>query len=216
MKKILLADDHPVFRRGLKNIIEDETPYTVVADSSTGEESVALARKHQPDIVLMDIGMPGVNGLVASRQILKSVPGAKIIILSIHRDRNILSEAIRLGVSGYLLKDSAPRELLDALEVVSKGQRYFSPALSDTVAEIVLSVGPPAIEGERLGKLTLREMQILSLTASGTAKTEIARKLNISPETVKSHRRKIKEKLHLKKLSDVEDLALDQYLKPLP
>ncbi len=207
-KKILLADDHAVVRRGLAAIIKKHTSYAVVAEVGDGLETIERARQHKPDLIILDIMMPGLNGLEAIYQIRKFLPDAKILILSIHQDKHFVESAIRVGASGYLLKDGAVEEMVEAIRRIMKGQRYISPALSDIVADVLMAPKRKEIKNG-LEELSARERQILNLIAMGTSRSEIARMMHISPHTVKTHRRNIMVKLCLHKHSDLVKFALN-------
>jgi DNA-binding NarL/FixJ family response regulator len=215
MKKILIADDHAMVREGLVAIINKHTPHTVVAQVSDGIEAIEQVRQTKPDLVILDIGMPGLNGLESLRQIKKIDRSINIIILSVHKDKNFVITAIRLGASGYLLKIGAARELFVAIEEVLQGKRYLSPALSDMVAEEIL--GPSQKKDmSSIDALTFRESQILSLIAGGFRRPEIADRLHISHDTVKTHRKNIMAKLGIHKLSGLIKFARDHNLGPMP
>lgn len=214
-KKILLADDHALVRAGLATVIKKYTPHIIVAESGDGLETVEKARQHKPDLIILDIGMPGLHGLEAVSQIREFLPDAKILILSMHRDKRFVILAIRLGVMGYLLKDGALDELVGAIERITAGKRYISPELHDIVADELVSPRRRKIKSE-LEELSVRERQVLSLIASGADRAGIADKLHISPETVKTHRKNIMMKLHLHKHSDLVKFALQHHLGPLP
>lgn len=215
MKKILLADDHSIVRAGLAAIIKKYTPHVVVAEVGDGIQTIEQARQYRPDLIIMDIGMPGLNGLEAISQVLKFLPQIKILILSIHRDKHFVASAIRLGASGYLLKDGAVKELVVAIEKITSGMRYISPALSDIVADELISPRSGKIKRE-IDNLSGRERQIVSLIARGISRAEIARKLHISALTVKTHRKNIMAKLNLRKHSDLVEFALKNNLGPVP
>lgn len=215
MKKILLADDHEVIRAGLAAVIARRTDYTLVAEAGDGLETVEKARLHQPDLIIMDIGMPGLHGLEAVSQIKTFLSKVKIIILSIHRDKQYVISSLRLGVAGYLLKSEAVDELVEAIEVVMGGKRYICPELREFAVEELISPGQePATS--RLDDLSTRERQVLSLIAGGDSRRNIAKKLFISSETVKTHRKNIMRKLHIHKHADLVAFALSHRIGPIP
>jgi len=215
-KTIILADIQPIFRKGLRVIIEQETPHRIVAEAEDGKECIELARKHRPDMMIMAIDIPVLNGLEVSKHVLKYLPDMKIMVVSVHADRHTVSQAIRNGASGYLLKDDGAKVLVDAIERIFNGQRYISPSLAEVVAEIIISMDIPVIRDYGLEKLSLREIQILSMSACRVTKNEIAKRLHISPDTVKTHRANIKAKLKLKEWSDIGKTTLENFLNPLP
>lgn len=214
-KKILLADDHEVVRAGLAMVIAKYTGHTIVAQVGDGLETVNQARWHRPDLIIMDIGMPRLHGLEAVSQIKKFLPRVKILILSIHRDKKYVVAALRLGVSGYLLKSEAVDELVDAIRMVMEGKHYISPELREIVADELMNPGREIVK-TRLDELSARERQVLSLIVSGATRGDIAKKLFISPETVKTHRKNIMNKLHLHKHSELVAFAFQQQLGPVP
>jgi two-component system, NarL family, response regulator NreC len=215
IKTIILADDHEVVRAGLAMVIKKYTRHTIVAEVGDGLETVKQARLHQPDLIIMDIGMPGLHGLEAVSQIKKFLPRIKILILSIHRDKKYVVSALRLGVSGYLLKSEAVDELVEAIGLVLEGKHYISPDLQEIVADELMAPGR-GIVTSRLDELSDRERQVLILIAAGTSRGDIAKKLFISTETVKTHRKNIMRKLHLHKHAELIAFALGQNLGPIP
>ncbi len=213
-RKILLADDHAVVREGLATVIEKYTPHTVVANVSDGLEAIEQARYHRPDLMIIDIGMPGLNGLEVLSQIRETLPGIKVLVLSIYRDRQYVVSAIRRGAAGYLLKKDAVRELVTAVERIVGGKRYISKELYEVVADEIMSPGR-TVKSE-LEELSARERQVLSLIAEGASRREIAAQLHISPETVKTHRKNIMNKLKLYKRTALVKFALQHQLGPPP
>lgn len=214
VKRVLLADDHALMRKGVHDLIGECEGYEVAGEAQDGVEAVELARKLKPDILVMDISLPKLNGLNACRHIRETLPGVKVVILSMYADREYVAEAIRQGVAGYLLKEGAADEMVRALDAVAAGRRYLSPMLSDVVAEVILSSRPPrAIEGWK--KLTKKERLVVSMIAEGAGRGEIAKRLSVSPETVKTHRRNILAKLGLHSTADLSTLAVKEFmLKP--
>lgn len=215
VKRVLLADDHALMRKGVRDLIEECDGYEVVGEAQDGVEAIELAKKLRPDILIMDIALPRLNGLNACRHIREMLPGVRVIILSMYADREYVAEAVRQGVSGYLLKDGAADEIVRAMDSVSAGKRYLSPMLSDVVAEVILSAHPArVIEGWK--KLTKKEKLVLSMVSEGAGRSEIAKRLSVSPETVKTHRRNILAKLGLHSTADLAKLAVREFtLKPV-
>lgn len=213
-KRVLLADDHALMRKGVRDLIEECEGYEVAGEARDGIEAIELAKKLRPDILIMDIALPRLNGLNACRHIRETLPGVKVIILSMYADREYVAEAVRQGVSAYLLKNGAADEIMRAIAAVSAGKRYLSPMLSDVVAEVIISSRPArAIEGWK--RLTKKEKLILSMISEGAGRSEIAKRFNISPETVKTHRRNILSKLGLGTTADLTRLAVKEFmLKP--
>lgn len=197
--RVILADDHTLVRAGLRSLVEQLKDVEVVAEANNGYEVLALMPVHRPDVVLMDITMPGMNGLDAALHLRKDFPDVKIIILSMHASEEYVLQALRAGASGYLVKDSAPLELELALQAVSRGETYLSPPISRQVVESYLQrVG----QGEQpLSFLTGRQREILQFVAEGNSTKDIARKLDLSVKTVETHRAQLMERL------DIHDVA---------
>lgn len=197
--RVILADDHTLVRAGLRSLVEQLKDVTVVAEASNGHEVLSLASAHHPDVVLMDITMPGMNGFEAALRLRKDHPQVKIIILSMHASEEYVLQALRAGASGYLVKDSAPLELGLALQAVARGETYLSPPISRQVVDhYVQRVGQG---NQPLAHLTGRQREILQLIAEGGSTKEIARKLNVSVKTVETHRAQLMERL------DIHDVA---------
>ncbi|MBI3045515.1 MAG: response regulator transcription factor [Betaproteobacteria bacterium] len=201
MKKlrVILADDHTLVRAGLRSLMGQMKDVEVVAEAGNGDEVLALLPEHGPDLVLMDITMPGMNGLEATLRLKKDHPGIKVIILSMHASEEYVLQALRAGASGYLLKDAATLELALALKAVSRGETYLSPPISRQVVESYLQrVGQG---GEPMSVLTERQREILQLVAEGHSTRDIARTLGLSVKTVETHRAQLMERL------DIHDVA---------
>jgi two-component system response regulator NreC len=199
MKKLrlLLADDHSVMRAGLRALLERQPNLEVVGETENGREAVRLAETLKPDVVVMDVGMPLLNGIEATKAILKEQPNTVVIILSMHADETYVMRALKAGARGYLLKDSAAGDLLNAIQAVSQNKSYFSPKVSHILAEDYVRVLKQKGEVDTYELLTDREREILQLLAEGKANKEVATTLNISPYTVETHRKHILEKLNL-------------------
>ena len=192
---VLIADDHALVRAGIRALLERIPNTEVVAEASDGREAMELIAKRQPDIVLMDIAMPGLNGLEATRQIVKTWPPVRVIILSMHSSEEYVWQALRAGARGYLLKGASLAELELALSSVAKGELYLSPPLSQqAITEYVQRTGKERAPAE---KLTARQREILSLIAEGKSTKQVALQLNISVKTVESHRAQIMERLNI-------------------
>ncbi len=194
---VLIADDHPLFRQGIKQILELENDITVVAQAANGDEAVRLTREHKPDVILMDINMPGSNGLQAIKEIKDENINSKIIVLTIHEDREYLIKTIQMGAEGYVLKDAEPSVLIGAIRSVHQGQSYIQPNMTK---ELVKEFNRLTLHGrERNGenRLTAREREVLKLIAEGMINKEIATKLYISEKTVKNHVSSIFRKLNV-------------------
>jgi two-component system response regulator NreC len=193
--RIMLADDHTIVRQGIRKILEERPDWEVVAEAGDGREAVRQAVELGPDIALLDIGMPLLNGIEATSQITRRAPGVKVVILSMHPNEAYITRALNAGAKGYLLKDSADSDLIRALTLVSQGKSFFSPA----VAKVMLDdyVRHLAARGivDRYDSLSEREREIFQLVAEGRSNKEIADLLFVSPNTIETHRAHIMEKL---------------------
>ena len=189
---ILLVDDHAVVRQGFRMILSAESEFEVVGEAANGREAIGLAESLRPDVVLMDVSMPELNGIEATRRIVTDAPRTRVLALSMHRDTVYVREILRAGASGYLLKEAGDHDLLTAIRAVAQGQGYLSPAVSDAVlSDYRKHVTYP------IDLLTSREREVLQLIAEGKTNKEIATALDLSTYTVESHRGRIMEKLNL-------------------
>ncbi len=203
----MIADDHRIVREGLQSLVEKENDLEVIGMAANGRLALVLTLRLKPDVVIMDIAMPELNGIDATRQILDEVPGVKVIALSMHSEKQFVEGMLRAGVAGYLLKESAFEELIKAIRVVCTGKKYLSQDVTDIVLRDYLS---PADEKdiEQTPDLTLREREVLQLLAEGRAMKEIAGRLNISVKTVESHRKNIMDKLNLNTVAELTKYAV--------
>lgn len=192
--KILLVDDHDLFRAGLRSILEKHPQYKVVGEAGNGDEAVRLAVALGPDVVLMDITMPGLNGVGVTRQILQERPGVRVIALSMHCERQFVAGMLEAGATGYLLKNSAARELPLAIDSVQRGESYLSPRAAEVVVQDFVRQKSPGnhIPAESLSK---REREVLALLAEGLSNKQVASRLGIAGKTVETHRAQIMDKL---------------------
>jgi DNA-binding NarL/FixJ family response regulator len=209
--RILLVDDHAIVREGLRTLLASEPDMTVIADTGDGRSALALARKHAPDVVLMDVGMPGLNGIDATRQISTELPMAKVLCLSMHKEKRIVSAVLRAGAAGYLVKHCASRELVDAIHAVVSGKTYLSPEIAGEVVNEMVDNAPPA-RGGLFGRLSEREREVLQLIAEGRSTKEIAAKLHLSEKTIAAHRLNIMEKVQLHSVADLTRYAIREGL----
>jgi len=197
MIRIILADDHAVMRRGLRLVLEQQEDFEVVGEASDGREAVNLAETVKPDIAVLDITMPNLNGIEAAHQIGARQPGVSTIVLSMHADESFVLRALKAGARGYLLKESAESDLINAVRLVSEGKSFFSPIVSRMLVEdYVRQLQDRDIE-DSYELLTPREREILQLVAEAKSNKEIAGMLNVSLYTVETHRSNILEKLNL-------------------
>ena len=203
--RLIIADDHAVVREGLVALLEDETDLDIVGQAGTGTEAVVLVRQHRPDIALLDITMPDLDGLEATRQIVSESPEVKVLILTMHEEEAFFFEALRAGAAGYVLKGVHSEELLHAIRAVYEGGVYLPPKLAGSLVQDYLEYHPQPLPSELL---TPREREILSLIAQGLTNREIAERLFLSVNTVKTHRLHIYQKLDLHNRAGLIDYAL--------
>ncbi len=197
MIRVLIADDHSMVRQGLKQILELEDDIEVVAQASNGDEAVRFSKEYKPDVVLMDINMPGKNGLQAIEELKKDSSCPKIVVLTIHEDREYLFKTLQLGAEGYVLKDAEPSMLVDAIRHVYEGQSYIQPNMTKELIREFNRLTLREKEKHEKVNLTSREIEVLKLIAEGLINKEIAKKLYISEKTVKNHVSNIFKKLQV-------------------
>jgi len=207
--RILLADDHTILRDGIRALLEDEPDMTVVGEAEDGRTAVKLACQLIPDVVLMDIAMPLLNGLEATRQIKHDCPQVKVLILTMHENEEYIRQVLASGAMGYILKDAAARELLDAIHAVQKGEAVLSPAITRLVIENYLRWGDLQKENDSCG-LSPREREVLQLIAEGYSNKQIAEILCISIKTVQAHRMNLMSKLDLHDRADLIKYAIQR------
>jgi DNA-binding NarL/FixJ family response regulator len=228
--KVLLADDHRIVREGLKSLLQSQPDLEVVAEAADGRQAVEMARNLSPDVVVMDVAMPQLNGIEATRQLACQDPAMKIVALSMHSDRRFVSEALKAGASGYVLKDGAFDELISAIRSVVADRVYLSPRVAGAVVDDYVRRLP---DGRRDGAphpgtddphdarrsafdaLTPREREVLQLMAEGYATKEVAHRLHVSVKTVETHRRQIMEKLDLHSVAELTKYAIREGLTTL-
>lgn len=199
----MIADDHPLVRSGLRALLEREGEFQIVAEAADGFEAIDLAVLHKPDVILLDVGMPRLNGPDAAQSISQKVPTSRIVMLSMHSDESYVLRALKAGARGYLLKASPEADVLAAVRAVSSGNAYFSPSITKLlVEEYIVEVRRRGID-DSYDLLSLREKEILQLLASGKNNREIAEQLFISVATVETHRNNIFQKLHLHNLAEL-------------
>jgi DNA-binding NarL/FixJ family response regulator len=211
---VLIADDHAIVRDGLRVLIQAREELRVVGEAENGVDAVRRVREMHPNVVIMDIAMPDLNGVEATRQIQRVSPATKVIILSMYGSREHISRALSAGASGYLLKRSAGPELIEAIRVVSGGGRYLSRETSETVLADYMELSRNAPEKGRLASLSEREREILQLLAEGKANKEIAARLHVSPKTVHTYRSRMMVKLGLHDTPGLIRFAIQHGLTP--
>jgi DNA-binding NarL/FixJ family response regulator len=201
--RVLLADDHTVMRAGLRLLLERQPDLAVVGEAADGRQTVELAEKEQPDVIVMDIAMPNLNGIEAARQIVSRQTRAAVVILSMHSDESYVMRALKAGARAYLLKDSAEADLIRAIHAVSEGKSFFSPAISRMLLEDYVRRLEQLGEVDSYELLTAREREILQLLAEGKSNKEVANMLNLSLYTVETHRAHIMEKLDVHTAAEI-------------
>jgi two-component system response regulator NreC len=200
--RILLADDHTVVRQGLRKVLEERPEWQVVAEAGDGRDAVRLAEQHKPDVAVVDVAMPLLNGIEATRQITRRAPQTKVLVLSMYSDEAYVTQMLKAGATGYLLKDSADVDLLQAVQAVSQGKSFFSPAVARLMSDdYARQRGENAVD--RYESLSEREREIFQLVAEGKTNKEMAALLFISPSTVETHRARIMEKLDLHSAAEI-------------
>lgn len=212
--RVLLADDHAVLREALAHVLQHEPDISVVGQAGDGRVAVDLARDLAPDVVVLDIAMPDLNGVGAAARILARNPSVRVIALSAYSDRHFVTEMFRAGAMGYVLKNAAGTELLRAIRTVHKGQRYVCPGVADPPASDPQQARPAAGSSPRV-ELGRREREVLQLIAEGLRGAEIARRLHIAESTVEVHRRNIMRKLDLHGVAELTRYAIREGLSPL-
>jgi len=201
--RILLADDHNIMRRGLRLLLERQPGFEVVAEAADGREAAERAEATRPDIVILDIAMPNMGGIEAAQRIRALLPQAAIVILSMHSDEGYVLRALKVGAKGYLLKDSAESDLIDAIKAVSEGKAFFSPEISKILVEDYVRDMRKRGAEDSYELLTSREREILHLLAEGKSNKDIATLLDLSLYTVETHRRNLQDKLNLHSLAEL-------------
>jgi DNA-binding NarL/FixJ family response regulator len=209
--RILLADDHRILRQGLRGLLAGEKDFEVVAEAENGRAAVEMAERLVPHVVVMDIGMPDLNGIDATRQIMERVPSVRVIALSAYADRRLIAEILKAGASGYLLKESAFEELAEAIRTAAAKKVYLSPKIAaelvDDYVRMAKDPGPSVFES-----LSPREREVLQLIAEGHSTKEVARILKVSVKTVETHRRQLMNKLELFSVAELTRYAIREGL----
>jgi DNA-binding NarL/FixJ family response regulator len=209
--KIILVDDHKLMREGLRALIENEPNMAVIAEAQEGRTAVQLAAKMSPDVVVMDVSMPDLNGIDATRRILAGGARTKVLALSMHVDRRFVTEMLNAGASGYLLKDCAFEELIHAIRTVAGNSTYLSPRITDIVLQDYVRRGAKN-EDAALSVLTVREREVLQLLAEGKRTKEIASLLGVSVKTIETYRQQIMEKLEIRSIAELTKFAVREGL----
>jgi two-component system response regulator NreC len=213
MIRVLLADDHKILRQGLRTLLEQEADIDVVGEADNGRASVKLAGELAPDVVIMDVAMPDLNGIDATHRITEADPGARVLALSMHSDGRYVKGMLQAGARGYILKDCASEELTRAIRTVMAGQVYVSPGVTgvivnDYVRQLSAATGAPAT-------LSQREREVLQLLAEGASTAAIAADLHLSVKTIETHRKRIMDKLELRSIAELTKYAIREGITAL-
>jgi DNA-binding NarL/FixJ family response regulator len=208
MIRVILADDHAVVRAGLKAVLSSAKDIEVIGEAKTGSEAVALVERFKPEVVVMDLSMPDLDGTAATKQIVDRKLPTKVLVLTMHAEEDYLVPLMEAGAAGYLVKSAADRELVDAVRAIAHGDVYVRPAAARVLAKNLTKKDPEKANRERFEKLTQREQDVLRLVAQGFSAPEIGERLYISPKTVDTYKQRIQEKLGLAHRSDYVQFAL--------
>jgi DNA-binding NarL/FixJ family response regulator len=210
--KVLIADDHQIVRQGLRTLLEREPDLKVVAQSEDGRSTVRLARELAPEVIIMDVAMPDLNGIEATRQIVTERPQVKVIALSMYADRRFVVNMLKAGASGYLLKDCAYEELVRAIRVVLAHKTYLSPGVTDIVVRDYVQGGPPDQGASVFSLLSPREREVLQLMSEGKSTNQIADSLHVSVKTIETHRQQVMHKLNIHNVAGLTKYAIREGL----
>lgn len=210
--KIVLADDHRIVRKGLKSLIEEELDFEVVGEASTGQEVLEQVEQKGPDVVVMDISMPRLNGFEATRRIVESNPDVEVLMLTVHDDKDYIFRSLEAGASGYLVKETAPEKLVEAIHTVNGGGAYLGSSITEEVVKRFRKGTEGKEESGVFDQLTGREKEILQLIAEGNSTKEIADLLYISTNTVSTHRKNLMKKLDLHNVAHLTQYAISKGL----
>lgn len=213
--RVILADDHRVFRQGLCNLIDNESDMEVIAEAEDGREAVDLCLEQRPDVIVMDVAMPDLNGIEATRKIIDEMPDAKVLALSMHDDRQYAAGMLGAGASGYILKDCAFEELADAIRAVHNGRTYLSPDIAGVVVKDYVGRLSEPSGDTAFSVLTNREREVLQLVAEGHTTKQIAAMLHVSVKTIESHRQNIMDKLEIRSVAELTKYAVREGLTSL-
>ena len=210
--RVLIADDHKIMLAGLRSLLEKQNDIEVVGEAENGRKAVQMAQEKKPDVVVMDVSMPDLNGIEATTQIRESLPETRVIALSMHSDKRFVVGMLRAGAAGYLLKDCASQELANAIAQVAGGKKYLSPEITGVVIDDFLQGGTSEEEETMASVLSAREREVLQLIAEGWSTKQIASHLYVSIKTIETHRRQIMKKLDLHSIADLTKYAIREGL----
>ena len=209
---VLVADDHAVVREGIRHVLSAAQGFDVVGEAASGAQAVKLAEEFDPNVVLLDVSMPGGTGLEVIGDVLRVAPQARVLILSVHDEAEYVLQAVRAGAHGYLRKDSSPNELREAVRAVDRGDTYFTPAMATRLSDAVRGESNRLSRVSKLAQLTGRERDVLTGIANGETNKEIAARYGISPRTVETHRESLMRKLEIRSVAGLTRLAVEEGL----
>ena len=210
--RVMLVDDHTLVREGIRHILQGTPGFEVIAEAGDGETALRLAQSTRPDLVVLDLSLPGLSGLEVTTRIRESLPEIRVLILSVHDHQEYVLGAVRAGAQGYLRKDTSPAELREALQAVARGESYFSPPVARHLSAAVRGEPSTADAGSRLDRLTPREREVLAGIAGGETSRTIAARLGLSPRTVESYRESLARKLDIKTVAGLTRFAIEEGL----
>jgi len=208
--RVALADDHPIFLAGLRNLIEAETDLELVGQGTSGHSALKLIRDKLPDVAIIDISIPEINGIALARRLAAECPSVRVLILTVYEDRSFLIQALSAGVNGYVLKRSAAESLIGAIRAVKLGEIYIDPSLTDEVGQVIANKNNKSMQGADTFGLTDREATVLKYSARGLSIKEIATRLELSAKTIETYKSRAAEKLRLKTRAEIVRFALTQ------
>ncbi|MDQ6829269.1 MAG: response regulator transcription factor [Gemmatimonadota bacterium] len=210
--RVLVVDDHALVREGIRHVLTVDPGFEVVAEAASGDEAIAMAKTHAPDVVVLDISMPGGSGLDVTAALRREMPGVRVLILSMHDHEQYVLESVRAGAHGYLRKDSSPGELREAIRAVHDGESFFSAPVATQLSAALRGEATREVRATKLATITGRERDVLLGVAQGRTNKEIAASLGISPRTVESHRESLMRKLEIRSVAGLTRLAIDEGL----
>jgi DNA-binding NarL/FixJ family response regulator len=206
--RIVVADDHALVRRGICDLLETQPGWKVVAQAANGREAVEAVAKHRPNVLVVDLAMPELNGLTAAREVLRAFPKTEIVLLTMHNTDQTIREVLKCGARGYVLKSDAEQDLTAAVKAVSQGKPFFTPSVADVVLKGFLSKNASLDSPERMTELTTREREVVQLLAEGKGNKDVAVAMRVSVKTVEAHRSNINRKLSIRTTSDLVRYAV--------